>query len=172
MPEDTTESITIENHSALIVDATHSGSSNFMVDLLEVNSGDRDSLINAQGNIDGRIVAEVIPGRYVFNVTYDESYSLTPTEIDQTDILLPPVAIDGSDFEVLPVELTGPSQFQMEVATDSNVVLTLRRPNGEFIRRPINDHSSSQFATTLTDEGVVLFCLELVDQWSVEIEEL
>jgi len=170
MGEDTTDAIEISEESALVVDATHRGGSNFIVDLIDLETGNKENLINELDSFDGRIVAHVTPGQYAFNVVYDQEYRLEPTDIDPGEIHELPVRISGHDYAVLPVELGSPVRLELAAQTDSNVILDMKNALGETVDNIFNELGPGEFATTITTEGLALFYLQMVDEWELSIE--
>jgi hypothetical protein len=170
MGEDTTDAIEVSEESALVVDATHRGGSNFIVHLIDLKTGNKKHLINEQGSFDGRIIAHVTPGQYVFNVVYDREYTLEPTDINPGETHEPPVRMSDHDYAVLPVELGSPVRVELAAQTDSNVILHMKNALGETVDHIFNERGPGEFATTITTEGLALFYLQMVDEWELSIE--
>lgn len=172
MPEDTTDSFEVSEKSAFIFDAKHKGSSNFIVELLDLNRNSKDIIINTVGDFDGTAMSAVSPGKYVFNVNYDKEYELQPIGISENDVIEPPAEIEGEDFDVLPTELTEPIRFRISAQTGSNVIVTLKNGNGENIDLIFNEQGAGDYATTVMQEGMGLFYVETEDDWVVSMETL
>lgn len=170
MGEDTTDAIEISEESALVVDATHRGGSNFIVHLIDLETGNKEHLINEQGAFDGRIVSHVTPGQYAFNIVYDQEYTLEPTGIDPGEICDPPFSMSGHDYAVVPVELDSPVRLELAAQTDSNVILHMKNALGQTVDHIFNERGPGEFATTITTEGLALFYLQMVDEWELSIE--
>lgn len=172
MPEDTTDSFEIAEKSAMIVDARHSGSSNFIVELLNISNNSRELLVNTQGSFDGRVAAPLYPGKYVFNVNHDGDYVLNPVDIKESDVEEAPIERDGSDYDVIPVQLQGPVRFSMTAETQSNVIVRLKDGRGEDVELIFNEMGPGEFSTTVMQEGFGLFYIETEDEWNISIETL
>jgi hypothetical protein len=170
MGEDTTDAIEISEESALVVDATHKGESNFQVQLIDLETGKEEWLINETGAFDGRIVAHVTPGQYAFNVVYDRDYTLEPTGIDPGDIREPPFSMSGHDYAVVPVQLESPVRLELAAQTDSNVQVIMKNSVGNMVDYIFNETGPGEFATTITTEGIALFYLKMVDEWELSID--
>jgi len=172
MPKDTTDSFEISEKTAFIFDAEHTGNRNFIVELLDLESSSKELLINTLGHFDGRAISEVTPGKYVFNVTYDEDYDLTPVSITEDDRVEPPVQIEGTDYAVIPTDLTGPIRFTIDAETNMNVIVMLKNASGDNVDLIFNERGAGEYATTVMEEGLGLFYIETLDDWTVSMEPL
>lgn len=172
MAQDTTEAIAIDEESPLIIDAEHTGTSNFILDLIDLQSGSESNLINEIGNFDGRVIEPVNAGKYNFNITYDQSYSLNPVGFNEDEILEPPLSVSGSDYGVIPVELDDPVRLKLSAVTDSNVIVTLKNLLGQNVDILINEIAPGDVATTVTTQGTGIFYIETKDDWDVSLNPL
>lgn len=178
MPEDTTGLMEFDEASALILDATHTGDLNFVVDLLNIETDSSDILINGIGDFDGRIVTHVEPGKYVLNITYASDYSLDPISISLDEVQEPPLSRDGEYFEVIPVSLNSPVRMEISKHNDASfhqhMGVTLYDTKGNHFDTLINDTSmeATDHAVTISTQADMYLSIEYYGSWSLSLTEL
>lgn len=178
MPEDTTGLMEFDEASALILDATHTGDLNFVVDLLNIETDSSDILINGIGDFDGRIVTHVEPGKYVLNITYASDYSLDPISISLDEVQEPPLSRDGEYFEVIPVSLNSPVRMEISKHNDASfhqhMGVKLYDTKGNHFDTLINDTSmeATDHAVTISTQADMYLSIEYYGSWSLSLTEL
>lgn len=171
MREDTTEPFEIDEKTAFIFDAKSTGTP-FIVNLLDIDTGDEELLINSPNDsFDGRAITPITPGKYVFNITYGKDYNIEPVGVGESDVLELPIEQDGTDFAVLPIELDGAVRFSISNDT-TNCIVTLHNALGEKADLVVNDPNPGERATTLMEEGFGFLFIQTLGDWHVEIESL
>lgn len=174
MAQDTTESISIDEESPLILEATHTGNINFTVNLLDLDTGEETLVFNAVGDFAGRTITPVSPGEYVFNVDYDESYTLEPVQMGEENIREPPVEIEGCDWDVIPVDADEPYRLNIdsEGDLDFNYTISLHDGVGQKEDLLINAVGSGQYATTVTTLGFGFLFVKFHGEWTLDLQSL
>lgn len=155
----------------------HDGESNFIVELINAETGDREEiLINEIGTTDGAVAVPTMPGDYYLDVTADGSWSIEVAEPfpEEDDIHQPPVEGAGEGKDVIgPVEIDDRVTVTGEHSGESNFIVTaldelaMYPSDQELV---FNEIGQFQGETTITYDGIVWIVVEADGNWSIEIE--
>jgi len=167
-----TEFVYIEQNIFEIA-ATHEGSSNFIVWLVDINGNEIDLLFNEIGSYEGSHYIPVTQGIYAFNVDAGGAWSLTieqPRPI--TSYNAPePVAFSG-DTAFDPVHLEcGLTGISLAHSGDSNFIVWLYDANGrtiDLLANEIGDYEGSSYIN-IPREGVYLIDVTAGGAWAIAI---
>jgi hypothetical protein len=170
MPQDVTDSIEIEEAAPLIVNATHTGGANFMVELSDISGRNDEKLINTIGDFDGQVITPVKPGSYVFEVKYSEEYSL---EMDGFgDIRTAPFSLSCTDPQVVAIEINSPLKTDLTTTEKDHVSVSLRNHLGQKIDGLVNEIGPTETSFMIRQEGQGFLFFDIRGDWEAEITEL
>lgn len=155
----------------------HDGESNFIVELINAETGDTEEiLINEIGTTDGAVAVPMMPDDHYLDVTADGSWSIEyaePLPLEE-DIHQVPVEGSGNGKDVIgPVELDGRVTVSGEHDGESNFIVTAldelaMYPTDQAV--VFNEIGQFEGETTVNYDGVVWIVVDADGNWTIEIE--
>lgn len=158
----------------LTIDLSHRGSRNFIVYLVDAETGDEELLVNTIGDFDGTVATNVPSGDYLIDVQADGSWEagIEQPRYSQVEVSSLPADASGEDFAVLgPYQFEGVTQFTIDAQTDSNVIVYLLDHRGNQVQLLVNEIGPHEGSTTIRQQGVGLIYVEAEDSWTVTLEQ-
>jgi len=114
----------------LVMDYEHDGSSNFIVEVYDEESGERvDIPINKIGSIDAATGVPLEAGEYSFDIDADGAWSVTRAnpDVPDEDIQAPPASVSGEGPDVVgPIEFDGSFTATGSHSGDGNFIVWVR----------------------------------------------
>ena len=156
------------------ISATHDGSSNFVVWLVDINGNEIDLLFNEIGNYEGSHYIPVVQGLYAFNIDAGGSWTLT---IEQprpvTNYNASEAVYFYGDTAFNPVKLEcGLTVISLAYSGESNFIVWVYDANGrtiDLIANEIGDYEGSSYINIPRD-GVYLIDVTASDgAWGIVI---
>lgn len=170
MPQDVTDTFEIEREGPIFVDATHQGTGHFGVELSNISGRNDERLINTVGQFNGTVMAPVKPGDYVFEVDYDQTYSLEMVGFGEIETA--PVSISRTDPDVLPIEIENPIKIELSTTNDGHVGVSLRNHLGQKVDNIINEIGPAKTTAMIRQSGQAFLFFDIEGDWEVNIEEV
>lgn len=156
------------NQGYAIVKASHTGSSNFILHLLD-QAGKKISLVNEIGNYDGSTFALIKnEGKHLLNVKADGPWSIEVSQSPTSEAKDAPASFTGQGDDVVFVNLkSGLTKFSSEHLGKSNFIVKV---NGSSIVNEIGHYSGSS-ANSVQDDGLYIISIRADGKWSITVEQ-
>jgi len=167
--EEVRRDISIEG-GLTVVQASHSGESNFQVSLVNDSEFD-DNFINVIGDFDGAQADLIEGGEYILDVNADGSWEIDIRQprSGQGDSL--PVSFSGSGPDVVgPVQFSGTGVATGEHDGESNFQVQIYPMTGSFGELVFNEIGSFSGETAFSFNNVGWIDVNADGSWSVEFE--
>lgn len=156
-----------------IAESTHAGQSNFIVDLIPVDDGREELLVNVIGAFDGASGVLAEQGTYLLDVDADGNWTIDirqprstedeadplPTELDGTE-----PAWDG------PLLFDGLGEARGTHEGQGNFIVEILPQNGRFPELVFNEIDQFDGETTFDVDGVGYVTVEADGPWTIELE--
>jgi len=168
--QDVTDAFEIENKAAAVIDAKHTGDGNFQVKLSDLSGRNNERLINTIGDYDGQVIAPISPGKYAFEVTYSQEYSLEM--VDWGELQTAPISLSETDAEVIPIEITEPLRVNLEATEKDNVQVSLHNGLGQKVESLANEIGPTETTFMIRQTGQAFLFFDLRGSWEAEITEM
>jgi hypothetical protein len=168
--QDVTDAFEIEDRAAAVIDAKHTGDGNFQVKLSDLSGRNDDNLINTIGDYDGQVIASVSPGKYAFEVTYSQEYSLEM--VDWGEVQTAPISLSESDGKVIPLEITDPLRVDLKATEKDNVHVSLHNGLGQKVENLANEIGPTETTFMIRQTGQAFLSFDLRGSWEAEITEM
>lgn len=168
--QDVTDAFEIENKAPVIIDAKHTGDGNFQVKLSDLSGRNDERLINTIGNYDGQVIAPVSPGKYAFEVTYSQEYSLET--VDWGELQTAPISLSETDAKVIPIEITDPLRINLEASKKDNVQVSLHNGLGQKVENLANEIGPTETTFMIRQTGQAFLFFDIRGPWEAEITEM
>jgi hypothetical protein len=160
----------------VIVRLSHTGSSNFIVHLLDSHGDTVEWLVNEIGQFDGSTAfGTETAGNYVLDIAADGSWTVDIEAPRPTSAPSAPQTFSGSGpaatpFFYLEDTLT---TFEMTHNGDSNFIVHLLDSDGDTVAWLVNEIGSfdGSTATGLPASGIYLLDVEADGNWTVRVEQ-
>ncbi|MCQ4331947.1 hypothetical protein KM295_00305 [Natronomonas sp. F2-12] len=153
-----------------VVEATHSGESNFQVSLVDDSEFD-DNFINVIGDFDGSQADLIDSGEYMLDVNADGSWSIDihqPRSGSGEDL---PKSLSGSEPDVVgPIEFGGTHVADGSHSGESNFQVQVYPMEGSFAETVFNEIGEFDGETTFSFDGVGWVDINADGSWEVNIE--
>ncbi len=158
-----------------IINADHTGTSNFILNLMNTANGDKTYIINEIGSYDGKLAISVATdGEYLFNVTADGGWNIG---LEQP---LPVTSAQGMSnisgkgmFVTAPFSLNkGLTRFTLTHDGKSNFIVQLLNQNGEMealYSNNIGNYEGSRIE--YIDSGIHLLNIDADGNWTINITQ-
>lgn len=154
-------------------DLSHTGDSNFIVKLVNANTGEEEHLVNVIGSFDGTVATYTPSGNYVLDIDANGQWNagIAQPRYSRMEVESLPASLDGQDFGVLgPNQFEGATRLSYDAETDSNVIIYLLNHEGETVDVLVNEIGPSDGSTAFSADGVGLIYVETEGEWSIQIE--
>ncbi|MEF8826194.1 MAG: hypothetical protein V5A27_07635 [Halapricum sp.] len=155
------------------IDLSHDGERNFIVELVNTETGDETLLVNTIGGFDGTTALYTPSGEYVLNIEADGDWSGTVRQprYSQAEVVALPDEASRSDYALLgPYQFSGTTRFTIDAETESNVIAYLQTHRGENAELLVNEIGPHEGSTVFVADGVGLIYVETEGEWTVTIE--
>ncbi|WNB92635.1 hypothetical protein [Bacillus sp. NEB1478] len=153
-----------------IFDGSHTGGSNFAVQLQDENGNDMELLVNEIGNYKGKTFAQIPnDGDYFLNVTADGTWNFNIYQTPPVDIPDAPTTLTGSGDDVVFFNTSsGNHKFTFTHQGESNFAVLL---NGEdLLVNEIGNYNGSM-RNQLGTDGAYAFVITADGKWTAKIEK-
>lgn len=166
--EEVREGVDIEG-GLTVVEATHSGESNFQVYLV---GGEYDILfVNEIGSYDGETAELVEEGEYIMDISADGSWEITVRQPRSGDGETLPVSYSGNGPNVVgPVRFDGSGIASGSHDGESNFQVTIYPMTGSFGELVFNEIGSFEGEATYTADGIGWIEVVADGNWDIELE--
>ena len=164
-----TDMITLEAGFA-VFEGNYSGSSNFIVQLMDENGNNVELLVNEIGSYNGKTFATInAPGDYYLNITASGSWNFSIYQTFPPTIDDAPTELSGHGDDVVFVNAkSGNYKFTSTHQGSSNFIVRL---NGSgLLVNEIGAYSGST-RQKLSTTGVYAFVVNADGNWSIKIEQ-
>lgn len=168
MAQDVADAFEIEQEGPIIVEASHQGQGHFGVELSDISGINDERLINTVGEFDGTVMAPVQPGDYVFEVSYDQSYSLEMVGFGEIETA--PVSISRTDPDILPIEIEDPIKIDLRTSDQGVVQVSLRNYLGQKVDSIFNEVGPAETTAMIRQTGQAFLFFDIVGTWEADIE--
>lgn len=155
----------------VLLDASHDGSSNFIVSLVP-ESGTKTIMTNAIGSYDGTTAALVDSGTYILDVDADGSWSIELTQPRPESGESLPISLSGSGNAVhgpVAFDGTGIANATHE-ASGGNFSVEIFPTTGLFQTLVFNEIGSFEGETTYSFDSVGFVAVTADGKWSLDME--
>lgn len=155
---------------------THDGSSNFIVWLIDANTGQKlDLLANEIGSFDGsKAFGITSAGDYILNIDADGPWKVTVEQPRQTATQSVPLTLQGSGKKATEAFYIDTGMKRVEMSNDgsSNFIVWLMDDQGNKIELLANEIGSFDGSTTvsITTPGTYLLDVDSDGNWKASIE--
>jgi len=165
-----------ETEGGLVVfDLGHGGESNYQVEAVPVDGGDRRYLANEIGTYDGQVAVNLPAGEWRLDVTADGDWSadVTQPRYNENDLKGLPVSGDDSQAAYFgPFDLEGTTEVTFEIEDDSQAAVWLATEEGEYVDLLHNEIGPYEGSALVNRAGVALIIVETDSaDWRIEIED-
>lgn len=166
--EEVREGVSIQG-GLTVVEATHSGESNFQVQLA---GGEYDILfVNVIGSYDGESAELVEEGEYIMDITADGSWEITVRQPRSGDGEALPVSYSGNGQSVVgPVRFDGTGVARGTHDGESNFQVTIYPMTGSFGELVFNEIGTFEGETTYSVNGIGWIEVVADGNWNIELE--
>lgn len=157
----------------LTVGLSHQGESNFIVYLVDAETGEEKLLVNTIGDFDGTIATNVPEGEYLLDIQADGGWDagIEQPRYSQVEVGSLPADASETDYAVLgPYQFEGVTKFTIDAETDSNVIVYLMDHRGNKVELLVNEIGPHEGSTTIRQEGVGHIFVETEGSWTVTLE--
>lgn len=161
----------------MVAAATHDGDSNFIVELIDDDSGDRaDGLFNVIGSFDGVVGVALEQSEYFLDVNADGDWSIDIAEpfAPQDAIHQLPVEASGAGQDVVgPVSLDGRATVSGEHAGESNFIVEIIEESASGFRGTeivFNEIGEFEGETSVDFQGTAWIDVSADGDWSLGFE--
>lgn len=163
------EGVTIEG-GLTVIDATHSGESNFIVKLAGQGEFD-DIFINVIGDFDGAQAELIEEGEYILDVDADGSWDVEVRQPRSGEGEGLPVSFSGNGPQVAgPVQFAGTGVATGSHSGDSNFQVEIYPMTGSFGELVFNEIGQFDGETTYSFDGIGWIDVNANGDWSLEFE--
>ncbi|MFU1798660.1 hypothetical protein ACM1RC_32800 [Paenibacillus azoreducens] len=151
------------------IDATHSGSSNFVIKFMD-ESEKKKLLVNEIGKYKGKTLVRVNDeGKYLLNINADGSWKINVTQEPPEDIKSTPASFNGKGDSVLFVNMnSGLARFTYKHDGESNFIVKVNDKN--VLVNEIGKYTGTS-AETLRDTGMYVISVNADGAWSIDISQ-
>lgn len=157
------------------VDLTHTGTSNFIVYLVNAETGQEELLVNVIGDFDGTVATEAPEGEYVLDIRADGNWEIGVEQpryssVEVSDL---PADADRTDYAVLgPFEFEGVTRITVDAEADSNVIVWLMNHRGQEVELLFNEIGPFEGSTTTSQAGIGLIFAKIEEGWTITLERV
>lgn len=157
-----------------VIEATHSGASNFQVALADGSQFD-DYFINVIGEFDGAQAELIDGGSYILDVNADGDWEITVTQPRAVVGELLPHSYEGSGPDVVgpidvPIDYEGSPVATATHDGESNFQVQILPPRGSFPEIIFNEIGEFDGSTTFSYSGVGWVDINADGNWTLELE--
>jgi hypothetical protein len=160
----------------IVFDSEHSGSSNFIVTLLNEQGDLVELVVNTIGDYEGVRGFSIPPGRYLLDIDADGSWQVVILQPRDDSGIRPPVNIIGDGDAVW-----GPLQLSSDVFViaswdhigESNFIVWLFRSDGAQIELVVNEIGDTSGSTVLSIPSTGIYYMDVHSEgsWTIEVLE-
>ena len=154
----------------------HSGSSNFIVWLLDSNGNNVDLLANVVGDFDGsKAVGISKPGDYILNIDADGPWTVDISQPRPQTAQSVPISFSGKGQQVSQFITLNPglTRFEMTHDGESNFIVWLLDSNGNNVDLLVNEVGAfdGSKATGIKYSGI--YCLNIAadGNWKIDVSQ-
>jgi hypothetical protein len=153
-----------------IFDGSHTGGSNFIVQLQDENGNDLELLVNEIGSYKGKTFAQIpVDGTYYLNIKAGGPWEYTIYQSPPVEMADAPTTLEGSGDDVVFLNIkSGNYKFNFSHSGSSNFIVIL---NGQGLM--VNEIGTYEGSTRqqLKTDGYYSLVIKADGGWSVGIEE-
>jgi hypothetical protein len=158
----------------LTLDLSHQGQQNFIVYLVDAETGEEQLLVNTIGDFDGTVATNVGSGEYLLDIQADGSWEagIEQPRYSVAEVSSLPADASEEDYAVLgPFQFEGVTRFTIDAETDGNVIAYLMDHRGNEVQLLVNEIGPHEGSTTIRQEGIGLIYVETKESWTVTLEQ-
>lgn len=153
-----------------IIEASHSGESNFQVSLAD-DSQYNDNFINVIGEFDGAQADLIESGEYILEVNADGSWDIEIRQPRATSGESPPESLSGNGPDVIgPIEFDGTHIADGSHSGESNFQVQVYPMEGSYGETVFNEIGQFDGETTFSFRGVGWVDINADGDWEIDIE--
>jgi hypothetical protein len=158
-----------------IFEISHTGDSNFVVELLKSNGEWVDMPVNQIGNYSGKKAIGIDKnGTYLLNIEADGNWTVNITQPRPSSGVKKPITFTGTGDDVpqfMYFKKKGLARFNMSHTGESNFAIWLYDENGKYVdllANEIGNYNGSK-AVRIPKKGVYLLDITADGSWSVSV---
>lgn len=158
-----------------IFEMSHTGDSNFVVELLKSNGDYVDMPVNEIGNYSGKKAIGIEKsGTYLLNIEADGNWTVNITQPRPSSGIKKPITFTGKGDDVpqfIYIKKKGLVRFNMSHDGESNFIIWLMDGNGKYVDLLVNEIGSfsGSKALKIRKKGVYLLDITADGNWSVSV---
>jgi len=153
---------------------THTGGSNFIVELLDENGNTIDLLVNEIGTFDGKKAVGIKKsGKYLLDISAGGSWTVKIDQPRPSEAPPVPQEFKGNGQQVSEVFSIGKglARFEMTHSGSSNFIVTLLDDNGNTVDLLVNEIGTfdGSKAVSIRNTGMYLLDIQADGAWTIKV---
>lgn len=159
----------------VVIEFSHDGSSNFIVQLVNENTGEEQYLVNDIGQHNSRVAVNLPSASYRLDVDADGSWSadVRQPRYSEAEVASLPDSASGQHHDFMgPYQFEGTTEVTIRATSEDHVAVWLADVNGQKVELLANDVGPYEQTTLVSQEGYGMIIIESDSgEWEVEIGE-